>query len=70
MPEGRFEGDLRREEEGIRATCRGFQDTVFGARIFNGIVWRPALKTVLEVPSDGGLGVLRMDGEHAEEGKQ
>ena len=70
MPEGRFEGDLRREEEGIRAACRRFQNAVFGVRVFNGTVWRPALKTVLEVPLDGVLGVLRMDGEHAEEGKQ
>ncbi len=70
MPEGRFEGELRREEERIRAACRRFQDAVFGVCVFNGTVWRPALKTVLEVPSDGVLDVLRMDGEHAEKGKQ
>ena len=70
MPEGRLEGDLRREEEGVRAACRGFQDAVFGVRVFNGTVWRPALKPVLKVPLEAGNNFLCGKRERAEKGEK
>ena len=66
MSESRFEGDFRRKEKRIFAKRLRLQDAVFDMRVFDGIVWRPALKTVMEIPSDAGGHLLGVKGEHEE----
>ena len=67
MPERRLEGDLGREEEWVVAECGRLQDAVFGTRVFNGIVRRPILEAVMEIPLNAGGDVLSVERDGADE---
>ena len=67
MPERRLEGDFWREEEWVVAESGRLQDAVFGTRAFNGIVRRPILEAVMEIPLNAGGDVLSIERDGADE---